>query len=275
MDATLSLNNNIPVLKNLLNLKEAEELDMAIKYFSLIRMDELKFIKLPEKINLNFFKGIHKYIFGDIFDWAGEIDNKEKIEEGSQIIQDNLQKDWLRMHLQEKAENITEMIFDLTKLQPFEVGTYQAVMTFTNIFTNYYGLALDQAYIDSKAVAIENAIAIDTDICREGVVEIVKEAIAAELVKENVAENIEAAIKADGFNPTIDIVEYIKKLNGSLFKFHTVTEICDLYKYPDSLGDMEKKIVCNIGEGFAFQEKQYTCPSYKTKQPNQVPELEY
>lgn len=271
MDAVIQLENKPLLYKNLLNLKQTEKLDMAVTYFSLIRMDELKFAVLPKIFSFSYLKELHQYIFGDVFEWAGQV-VKEKEEKGRIIIEQAKNFDWLRMYLDEKAEKLADLVIKLTKLKPFEIGSFQTTMIYTEMIAKSKGIALDLTYINAKALTIENYIAAENTLCRDRVIEIVKEAITFGMVKENCAENVAEYIKKAGYAPTYDLVEYIKKLNMNLYKFHTITEIYDLYKYPERLGDMDKKIVCDIANGFAQQEVKHISPAYKYKEPEYIQE---
>lgn len=308
MTADLYLYDDVPVLKNLLNLKAADELDMATSYFSMIRMDELKAIKLPQILDYNFFKNIHNYIFGDVFAWAGKEVEKlgiNIIEKGNKIIENVNNIDWIKMSVNEKAESITDLIYDLWKLQPFRIGNFQSITMFSELFAKSQGFELNQTLIDQKAKTLENYLlmdvgtydftkvadkenvidqAIDTTVCKENIAEatiyknrvyeIIKEAIIIEFTKTNCIEKIEEQIKAAGYKPTEKIIADMKKLNQNLFCFHTVNQIYDLYKYPEKLGDIETKLVCDISDGFAIQETQYTQPTYNLKTPEVLPEFE-
>ncbi len=63
---------NSDVLKNKLNIKDRNELFEAEKELTAIRLRELQ--RNPIKGNFDFrhLKAIHKYIFQDIYDWAGK-----------------------------------------------------------------------------------------------------------------------------------------------------------------------------------------------------------
>ena len=60
------------VLKNKLNITNAEELFETEKELTIIRLQELQ--KNPIKGNFDFkhLKDIHEYIFQDLYDWAGK-----------------------------------------------------------------------------------------------------------------------------------------------------------------------------------------------------------
>ena len=61
------------VLRNKLNIHEKDILSDAERSISLLRMIELEEHPLKGNFDLDHLKKIHKVLFGDIFDWAGEL----------------------------------------------------------------------------------------------------------------------------------------------------------------------------------------------------------
>ena len=60
------------VLKNRLNIKDSWQLREAETRISLVRMAEIiTEDNQPDVIDLNYYCGIHRKIFGDVYDWAG------------------------------------------------------------------------------------------------------------------------------------------------------------------------------------------------------------
>ena len=61
------------VLKNKLNITDKNELFEAEKELTAIRLKELQDKPIKGNFDFKHLKAIHKYIFQDIYDWAGEI----------------------------------------------------------------------------------------------------------------------------------------------------------------------------------------------------------
>lgn len=264
MEAVLNFENN------LLNIKSPEELLKAINIFSLIRMCQLKQIKLPVKINIDLLKSIHKFLFGDIFSWSGEINKKFKEKEIEDRINEINTADWKGININEAARELSEFIFELEIMKIFEIGSHQAIMAFTELICKDKEIVIDLDYLQSKSIEIAKEAEMDYIQARENVYEIVKEAMIIAFVKENTYENIASIIEKAGFNPEENIVENIKKLNESRLKIHTVIQIYDLFKHPEKLNEIEKKYIFEIAEGFKCQELLYLSPTFKIKD-----ELEY
>lgn len=61
------------VLKNKLNIRDKNTLADAERSISLVRMIELDEHPVDGSYDLDHLKMIHKVLFGDIFDWAGQL----------------------------------------------------------------------------------------------------------------------------------------------------------------------------------------------------------
>ena len=62
---------NSDVLKNKLNITDSNELFEAEKELTAIRLRELQGNPIKGNFDFNHLKAIHKYIFQDVYDWAG------------------------------------------------------------------------------------------------------------------------------------------------------------------------------------------------------------
>lgn len=68
---------NSDVLINKLNIMDSETLFEAEKELTAIRLHELQENPIKGRFDFAHLKAIHKYIFQDIYDWAGEVRNVE------------------------------------------------------------------------------------------------------------------------------------------------------------------------------------------------------
>jgi len=64
---------NSDVLKNKLNITDSKELFETEKELTSIRLHELQESPIKGKYDFNHLKAIHKYIFQDIYTWAGQV----------------------------------------------------------------------------------------------------------------------------------------------------------------------------------------------------------
>ena len=60
------------VLKNKLNIRDKDELFEAEKKLTFARLQKLQSEPIKGKFDFAHLKAIHKYIFQDLYDWAGE-----------------------------------------------------------------------------------------------------------------------------------------------------------------------------------------------------------
>lgn len=63
---------NSNILKNKLNIRNQKELSEAEAELTFIRLKELQSKPIKGKFDYNHLKAIHKYIFQDIYEWAGK-----------------------------------------------------------------------------------------------------------------------------------------------------------------------------------------------------------
>lgn len=63
---------NSEVLKNKLNITDKDDLFEAEKELTAIRLRELQENPVKGKYDFEHLKNIHKYIFQDVYEWAGK-----------------------------------------------------------------------------------------------------------------------------------------------------------------------------------------------------------
>lgn len=149
-------------LKNLLGITDYEELKQAekdIAYVKLINAEEE--IKRPCDIRL--LKRIHKHIFEDIFEWAGEfrtipIYKEERVIPGVSLeyaepknIEKELTKrleemnsiNWKGKGIDEITKQFTKELAKLWRIHPFRDGNTRTTLTFAHIFAKQKGFEMD------------------------------------------------------------------------------------------------------------------------------------
>jgi cell filamentation protein len=168
MSADPYLIPNTETLKNLKNITDAEELEheadtlakintLAIKNMPFLRVDW----------DINFYKDLHKTLFGSIYSWAGEyrtidvgIAHDHVAYEGINTAQAKIENvfDYLnqkyivsengKKHLKEVDSNTKKMVLaivygSLKNFQPFRDGNTRTAALFTSILASNWGLAID------------------------------------------------------------------------------------------------------------------------------------
>ena len=64
---------NTNVLINKLNITDSELLFMAEEKYTLLRLHELQKKPIKGSFDFEHLKAIHKYIFQDLYEWAGQV----------------------------------------------------------------------------------------------------------------------------------------------------------------------------------------------------------
>ena len=149
-------------LKNLLGISSYEKLKQAeadITYVKLI--DSEKNINATNNIEL--FKSIHKHIFEDIFEWAGEfrtvpIYKREIVIPGvsleyakpkdiKRLLNKNMDDlnniNWKDLSIDEISKQFTYYLAKIWRVHPFRDGNTRTTLTFANIFAKQHGFDMD------------------------------------------------------------------------------------------------------------------------------------
>lgn len=156
--------DDVDVLKNLLTIKEEEQLEQAesdIAYLKLLDVD----IKVKtEKFDYQHLKSIHQYIFEDIYSWAGKeriisIVKGERVLGGDTVrysYPDNIEKDakiiinqlnnitWKELGIEETAEKFAKLIAALWQVHPFREGNTRTVIVFALQYSEYFGFKMNR-----------------------------------------------------------------------------------------------------------------------------------
>lgn len=158
------LYDNVNVLKNKLNIKNTEELDKAeslISNANLLNVDE---VLKNSKLDFQRLLDIHKHIFKDIYEWAGEtrtisIVKGESVLGGDTVryeVPDNIKNhgqkvinelndiNWRKTDLDKKALQFSKLIAELWQVHPFREGNTRTVITFAAQFAEAKGFKLDK-----------------------------------------------------------------------------------------------------------------------------------
>lgn len=150
-------------LKNKLGIEDYTDLNNAEKNITFT-----KFLNISTAFRTNFdieyFKSIHKHIFEDIFDWAGEFRTVpiyktelvvpgislnyapvKQIEPQLQTVFDEMNNiDWNSLPtLDQKASTFTKCLTKIWAIHPFRDGNTRATLTFANQYSKEHGFPID------------------------------------------------------------------------------------------------------------------------------------
>lgn len=172
----LYLYDNCSVLKNLLNIKDEKELDLAEAEISRANM-MLLYEKGFSDFSPNGVFEIHKILFEDIYDWAGKpriinIQKREPILAGRSVWYsdcDNIDKDlafawnkinsvdWQNLSQQDFAKSVAQLFPAIWQVHPFREGNTRTVVMLMTLFIEHFGYYFDQNLISASAGYVRNA----------------------------------------------------------------------------------------------------------------------
>ena len=150
------------VLKNKLGITNDEELKEAekdIAFVKLIGVEELE----KETVNANLLKDIHKYLFNDIYDWAGEyrtvpIYKEEVVLPGLSLeyaqpkdIEKRLEQEfenlnsieWSNKKIDELSLQLTKSLARIWRVHPFRDGNTRTILSFSYMFAKEHNFPFD------------------------------------------------------------------------------------------------------------------------------------
>lgn len=172
------LYEDVPVLKNLLNIKDEKLLSEAesnITYIKLLDIDE----KITsETFDYQRLKDIHAYIFGDIYEWAGQersinivkgervlggdtvrYSDTNHIERDMKIALEQLNGvDWENLNIEETSEQFSKLIAKVWQVHPFREGNTRTVMTFATQFAEYHGFKMNKSLLKDSAEYVRDSL---------------------------------------------------------------------------------------------------------------------
>ena len=167
-----------PVLKNLLGIKDAkllEQVEADITAFYFLDVDG---VVKSMGFDLPRLLAIHKYIFGDIYEWAGTLrsipmvkgervlggdsvrySKPDKIERDCIVTLEKLNSmDWTIFGVRETAEIFAKMIAKLWQVHPFREGNTRTVITFATQFSEAQGFRMDKTLLKDSAAYVRDAL---------------------------------------------------------------------------------------------------------------------
>ena len=169
---------NTGTLKNKLGIKDEEELRKAeadISFVKLLTVDNNVDCK---KFDLEYIKNIHKYVLGDIYDWAGEFRTvpmekpedvlggdtvryaypKEIVPRAEQCLNEINRINWNVKELDDKAMSFTKLIAELWQVHPFRDGNTRTTITYAFRFAEEHGFRMDRNLLLDNFAYVRKAL---------------------------------------------------------------------------------------------------------------------
>ena len=169
---------NSNVLINKFGIRDEKELEMMERNLTGYLMAQAT-IEIPfEDVNFEFYKNLHKYVFGEIYDWAGTIRNVDmsksgtkfcpanEIEKRGKIIFDRLEtQNYLKGFKGEEFINeFVDLYCELNYLHPFREGNGRIQRQFLLMLLNNMGKHIDFKDIDRDLLMIATIKSVKGDL---------------------------------------------------------------------------------------------------------------
>lgn len=166
---------NCFILKNKLNIKDEDLLEEAERQITAVKILDIKMHPVKGDLNFSHLVNIHKYIFEDIYNWAGEA-RSVNITKGSQFcnylfinnmaeeIFSKLQKEKFLIGLP-KDELIIRLSYylgELNAMHPFREGNGRTQRVFIEYLAQTAGYYVDFSKVSSKEMIEASA---DSFVC--------------------------------------------------------------------------------------------------------------
>ena len=147
--------SNSNVLKNKLNITSEDDLSVAEREITSLKISAAKVRYIKGKFDFNHLKKIHKYIFNDIYSWAGHVRNVNiskgnqfclcnYIESNSEKLFEELKNESYLIYSQEKVpERLAYYLSEINVIHPFREGNGRAQRLFIEYLAMVAGYTVD------------------------------------------------------------------------------------------------------------------------------------
>ena len=153
-------------LKNKLGISDYDKLNLAEKDITFSKFLDVK-RTFRTKFDISYIKSIHKHIFEDIFDWAGEFRKipvyKEEVvipglslnytepknieKELTSCLEKINNTDWDSLTLDQKSSTFTRYLTEFWTIHPFRDGNTRTTLTFATQFSKEHDFPLDLSFL--------------------------------------------------------------------------------------------------------------------------------
>ena len=224
----LYLIENSTALKNLLGITDEKELDLAEAELSRANM-MLLYEKGFDDFSSGGFCFIHKFLFGDVYEWAGEyrkinIQKREILLAGQSVWYSNVTEierdldnafskinevDWKNLSKDDFAKQVSRLFPKLWQVHPFREGNTRTTVMMMTFFIEHFGYYFDQNLMAESAGYVRDSFVLASlgeHSEYEHLEEILKDAICTEPIdyseERTVSEDKKEKYKSDNYTPT-------------------------------------------------------------------------
>ena len=170
--------DNSNVLINKFDIRDEEQLNQ-IEQSITSALIARAFVEIPfRNVDFNFYKMLHKYVFSDIYDWAGKVRNVNMSKKGTVLCEftqientgirlfERLKKTrYLKIFSKEEMlDELTDIYCILNYLHPFREGNGRIQRLFISMLVQNMGYKLDFSKIDKDLFMIATIKSANGDI---------------------------------------------------------------------------------------------------------------
>ena len=159
---------NTTVLINKLGIQDQSELNSVERQFVLLKSSQAEQETIFKNIDFNFYKELHKQLFGDLYEWAGTVRsmniskkgtifcNFEDIERiGTLKFQRLAEQNYLKGLTKSRfIDELTEFYHDMNMLHPFREGNGRTLRLFITLLVRNAGYTLNFSDCDNDLLMI-------------------------------------------------------------------------------------------------------------------------
>lgn len=166
------------VLKNILGIRDRKKLDGAEADYVSLRLRELAEKTLPGDYDLAHIARMHKYIFQDIYEWAGKIrtvnmekeepalgglsieySDKSKINDDlSKALRKMVSRSWTELSSDDKVKYFSEDLAAIWKVHGFREGNTRLAVTFCCQFIEAQGIPINRVIFEEHSTYVRTAL---------------------------------------------------------------------------------------------------------------------
>jgi cell filamentation protein len=169
---------NSTVLINKFDIRDEETLKAMEQSITSMMIAQALIDFSFENVDFEFYKQLHKYVFSDIYDWAGTVRKVDMSKKGTNFCPaDNIEKrgkaifkrlkcsDYLRNYKDDEfIIEFTDLYCDLNYLHPFREGNGRVQRLFLSMLISNLDKSLDFAEIDKDFLMIATIKSVSGDI---------------------------------------------------------------------------------------------------------------
>ena len=166
------------VLKNLLNIRDRNLLEEAEADYVTFRLKEIASNPLPGSYNFDHLLEMHRYIFQDLYEWAGQqrkiniykeepglggrsVDYSDVFDipkDAENVLRKMRNKCWKDMNSHEAAVEFSDSLARLWKIHPFREGNTRTTVTFCCQYADYIGLNPNRDLFEDNSQYVRTAL---------------------------------------------------------------------------------------------------------------------